>query len=220
METKGKILANGKYSHICSLCQQTRETNRPNLVHTCTNLSNFSPAAERLGLTLEDTKGWHQQLAQWMSADYPERTPGEQEKCKAVCGQCGATNDKCVIGSPIPLSVLCRCKTMDCPAGLWQSPELLTEAKAGAESLGYTWADAKHWMAAIVKWTKAGRPIRSDEEVEKIYREICKPCDQFADDRCKVCRCGVKASGMSVLNKIKLATEHCEGGGKWPGDVT
>lgn len=86
-------------------------------------------------------------------------------------------------------------------------------AKAGAEKLGITWDDARHYLAALAKWGKAGFVTRERAEVERIEREICKPCGEYRDGRCKSCRCRVN-KGPALVNKIAMATEHCKKG-KW-----
>ena len=68
------------------------------------------------------------------------------------------------------------------------------------------------WMSARMKWEQAGRPERSDEEVERIYKDICRPCDNYAPltskwGRCKLCNCSLNLG--STLNKIRWATESC-----------
>ena len=68
---------------------------------------------------------------------------------------------------------------------------------------------------AVAKWVKAGRPVRSDDEVERIFRTHCRPCSRFVPQS-RVCRiCGCYLDGDTpVTNKIKMATEHC-GRYKW-----
>jgi hypothetical protein len=87
-------------------------------------------------------------------------------------------------------------------------------AKAAAERLGVTWEQAAHYATALARWAAAGFPTRPDEEVERIFRECCQPCDQHVDGRCKKCGCCVSAKGMAIRNKLKMATEKCPLG-KW-----
>jgi len=88
-------------------------------------------------------------------------------------------------------------------------------ARQGAERLGITWSDAKHYAAALAKWAKAGYPVRSQEEVERIAA-ICKSnaCGLYQDGRCRWCGCRVNNGRFPITNKIKMATEHC-GLGFW-----
>ncbi len=84
------------------------------------------------------------------------------------------------------------------------------EAIELGKSLGWTFEDAIHWAVALVRWQKAGRPQRTDEEVQYIVW-ICEACDDYKADekRCKICRCGVSTGDMAICNKARLATEHC-----------
>lgn len=67
------------------------------------------------------------------------------------------------------------------------------------------------YTEAVAKWITAGRPERSDEEVQRIFQEHCEPCSwrKRRSNICRGCGCRVAAYGMAVLNKIKMATEHC-----------
>jgi len=87
-------------------------------------------------------------------------------------------------------------------------------AKAGAEKLGVSTADVAHYANALARWTAAGFPVREQAEVERIERDLCRPCEKYVDGRCKQCRCRVTTSNLAVANKIKMATEDCPLG-KW-----
>jgi len=67
------------------------------------------------------------------------------------------------------------------------------------------------YAEALVVWTAAGCPKRSDKEVERIFHQHCKLCNWFDAQRqiCRGCGCPVADSGYAVRNKIKMATEHC-----------
>jgi len=71
------------------------------------------------------------------------------------------------------------------------------------------------YKEALLKWQRAGRPTRSEEEVKRIHETLCnppgEPCAWYDSEkkRCKGCGCKVSTSSMAVLNKIKMATEHC-----------
>lgn len=67
------------------------------------------------------------------------------------------------------------------------------------------------YAEALILWTAAGRPERSDKEVERIFHQHCKPCKWYEPERhiCRGCGCRVADNGYAVLNKIKMATEHC-----------
>jgi len=69
------------------------------------------------------------------------------------------------------------------------------------------------WKEAVRKWREAGKPKRTDEEVSEIKRKFCNEaaCTWFDPEknRCKGCGCRVTEGGIAVLNKIRMATEHC-----------
>jgi len=67
------------------------------------------------------------------------------------------------------------------------------------------------YKEALLRWNKAGRPVRSKEEVEMIHETHCKNCDWYDSEkkRCKGCGCRVTVGELAVLNKIKMKTEHC-----------
>jgi len=67
------------------------------------------------------------------------------------------------------------------------------------------------WKEAVKKWREAGKPVRSDEEVNAILEQHCKACSWYDKDkrRCKGCGCKVTDGGIAVFNKVRMATEHC-----------
>lgn len=67
------------------------------------------------------------------------------------------------------------------------------------------------YTEALARWTAAGRPERSDKEVERVFHQQCKPCKWYDGERqiCRGCGCRVAENGYAVLNKIKMATESC-----------
>ena len=98
-----------------------------------------------------------------------------------------------------------------------QSPEQQAEAKRlkaeateAGEKLGWKPEHALKYAVALTRWIAAGRPIRTDEEVEEIVA-ICEDCDKYKTDekRCRVCGCGVSTGGLAIFNKARLATERC-----------
>lgn len=72
-------------------------------------------------------------------------------------------------------------------------------------------SQAKTYWKAVKKWIAKGRPVRSDSEVKKIHANYCLQCDWYdkPSQRCKGCGCKVKPVGRALLNKAKMATEHC-----------
>ena len=76
------------------------------------------------------------------------------------------------------------------------------------------------------KWKKAGKPMRSEQEMKRIY-EICKQCPMFNPgggyvpgyDQCDICKCNLD-SKKKKLNKIAWATTHCpDNPPKWGPNV-
>lgn len=66
------------------------------------------------------------------------------------------------------------------------------------------------YKEALLRWHRAGRPVRSDEEVKDILK-ICQGCDWYDPEakRCKGCGCHISDGGIPVTNKLKMATESC-----------
>jgi len=64
------------------------------------------------------------------------------------------------------------------------------------------------------KWKKAGKPVRSKEQVEEIFK-ICSTCDYFENTKtgagfCTICGCGIKLDSTDKnFNKLTWATTNC-----------
>jgi hypothetical protein len=90
--------------------------------------------------------------------------------------------------------------------------ELKPEDTPDGEVPDYPPMSLQLWLykEALKRWHKEGRPVRSEEEVERILK-ICKGCDWYDPDRkrCKGCGCRVTDGGIPITNKLKMATEHC-----------
>jgi len=69
---------------------------------------------------------------------------------------------------------------------------------------------------ALTRWIKAGRPVRSQEQIQEIYG-ICQQCRALdaTTNFCKYCGCRVANHPNLMLNRIAIATERCPVG-KWP----
>lgn len=71
------------------------------------------------------------------------------------------------------------------------------------------------YKEALLKWAQAGRPKRTQEEVEQIHSTYCNPlgspCEWYdsKQNRCKGCGCKVTVGSLAIFNKIAMATEHC-----------
>jgi hypothetical protein len=91
------------------------------------------------------------------------------------------------------------------------------ELEADAKRLGWTIEDAKHWWAAVREWRRAGKPTRTNAQVEAILR-ICAgdattpKCEHYVNGRCRKCRCRVNTGKIPLFNKLRMATEGCPDG--------
>lgn len=70
---------------------------------------------------------------------------------------------------------------------------------------------AYRYTRALSRWIKAGRPIREDAEIERIFETCCKPCEAYdvKSSSCCYCGCRVNLAKVGPLNKIAMATEEC-----------
>lgn len=70
----------------------------------------------------------------------------------------------------------------------------------------------KRYTLERKKWVNAGKPLRSPEEIERIFR-ICQACPFFfaessASGSCNICGCQIKRRGK-LMNKAAWATTEC-----------
>ena len=68
-----------------------------------------------------------------------------------------------------------------------------------------------HYTRALSRWIKADRPVRDEQEIVRIFMEVCTKCESF-DERtssCRHCGCRVNESKIAPLNKIAMRTERC-----------
>lgn len=90
----------------------------------------------------------------------------------------------------------------------------LTEAEAsivqeGVSRLRLSAETGRRYVRAILRWGAKGFPRRTKEEVQHIFREHCLPCDQRVRGKCKLCHCRINEYTITLLNKIRMGTEHC-----------
>ena len=90
----------------------------------------------------------------------------------------------------------------------------LTEAEKetvgeGANKLKLSALVARRYAAAILKWSRAGWSRRTPDEVKAIFRTKCLPCPERQRGKCKKCGCRVSEGTIALVNKIRMATEHC-----------
>lgn len=83
---------------------------------------------------------------------------------------------------------------------------------------------AANYAKAVTRWAAAGKPERTDAEVDYLFREFCQPCEMLVNGKCTGCGCPVKPTSeeskngvisKSLLNKLRMGTERCPIG-KWP----
>jgi len=83
----------------------------------------------------------------------------------------------------------------------------------GSEDHKYPQLTVQLWnyKEAFIKWMRAGKPVRTKEEVEHIHTTWCDPCEWYDKQRkrCKGCGCKVTLGSVAIMNKIKMGTEHC-----------
>ena len=65
------------------------------------------------------------------------------------------------------------------------------------------------YKRALSRWIKAKRPIRSEEEIKRIFETFCEPCEDYEKGTCRHCGCHVNLLKAGPLNKIAMATEEC-----------
>jgi len=69
-----------------------------------------------------------------------------------------------------------------------------------------------NFAAALVRWTTAGMPRRTESEIEERLA-ICQACPHLVDHHCNLCGCACVETDQ-LMNKLALATEACPLG-KW-----
>lgn len=115
-----------------------------------------------------------------------------------------------------PPSLRRICPTGECLPDPPPDEEILKTKKNGHNTATKAWS----WFWAQVKWIKAGRPMRSQEEILRVHA-VCAGTDPTSrcpeydpspskenHGTCKQCGCNLSQIG-GVLNKIAMATESC-----------
>ncbi len=73
---------------------------------------------------------------------------------------------------------------------------------------------------AVTRWIAAGSPTRKPEEIDRIYTQICLPCQHQQDGLCTLCGCYLGNSERVLANKIRMGTESCPASPpKWKAEV-
>lgn len=65
------------------------------------------------------------------------------------------------------------------------------------------------YATAIAKWIAAGRPTRTQEQIDAILAEHCGPCEHYSGTACKLCGCRINKSLEAWRNKLAMGTESC-----------
>jgi len=70
---------------------------------------------------------------------------------------------------------------------------------------------AYRYARALSRWIKAGRPVREEAEIKRIFEIFCEPCEAYEAENSTCCYCGcrVNLAKLAPLNKIAMATEEC-----------
>lgn len=78
------------------------------------------------------------------------------------------------------------------------------------------------FVSEEARWLSHGRPYRDVMDIDHLYYRVCKPCEQFENDGCKICGCRIVAHERSPLNKISLGTTNCPhpDGPRWVSGLT
>lgn len=69
---------------------------------------------------------------------------------------------------------------------------------------------AGRYTKAVSKWIAAGRPTRSQDEIDALLA-ICQTCRQYNAQHaaCAKCGCSVNNQASGLANKLAMVTEHC-----------
>jgi hypothetical protein len=132
-----------------------------------------------------------------------------------TCPTCGRSHDSRAIPTPIR----CACGLVDVMG------DHVTQVEVADPPPGLL-AKVGNYARAISRWRAAGRPNRTDEQVDSLLK-ICQACERFKDGHCTHRNCGcslMSAASESeswlgrisrgLANKLRMATESCPDG-KW-----
>jgi len=73
---------------------------------------------------------------------------------------------------------------------------------------------AANYVSAVTRWIEAGRPVRTQAEIDAILSGQCGPCEHFRDGTCRQCGCAISRSPAALRNKLAMGTESCPVG-RW-----
>lgn len=72
----------------------------------------------------------------------------------------------------------------------------------------------KNYAMAVRRWVANGKPVRSQEEIDRLFEEHCSKCEMFEDGVCRSCGCSVSSGDFPLTNKLAMKTEVCPMG-RW-----
>ena len=76
----------------------------------------------------------------------------------------------------------------------------------GPTTVGETIA---RYAKAMARWIAAGRPTRTQEQIDAILTTHCGPCEHFTNGACGKCGCKVNRNPEAWRNKLAMGTEAC-----------
>jgi hypothetical protein len=143
------------------------------------------------------------------------------------CWRCAVCQWSFTSAGPIVVPVACRCGAIDHDG---ETVTILDDAPGAAAKPtrpGILRAVVRY-SRAYLTWSAAGQPVRSDDEVDRIFTTHCQPCPFFDASTCNhpACGCQIRTSaGESVslvgrwvsprlANKLRWSTERCPDG-RW-----
>lgn len=117
-----------------------------------------------------------------------------KEVCDEQCSQCPRHLAAVELAERLEAA---RCKAAEQAGEVPKTPSLMRRSMNYAE--------------AVTGWVAAGRPERSAEETQRIFQQHCSKCAWYDKEKqiCRGCGCKVTNVGHPMLNKIKMATQHC-----------
>lgn len=70
---------------------------------------------------------------------------------------------------------------------------------------------AINYLTAVRRWIAAGRPSRTQEEIDTLYENHCSKCSMYDQQRkvCNSCGCPSNNNQPALQNKLAMATEEC-----------
>jgi hypothetical protein len=58
---------------------------------------------------------------------------------------------------------------------------------------------AGRYAAALLKWSRAGWPLRRKADVKRIFRQQCLPCPEHRRGKCKKCGCRISEGTLALV---------------------